>query len=132
MSSSMMSTPDDAPTVVEESPASVVEEESPSVVEEETPSVVEEETPAVVEEESPAVVEEESPAAVEESRPPPTSNGPSTTSPDGQVNLLSVPINNENDALNVLIGFLSVAQRRGVFAINEAAKIFECVKRFHR
>lgn len=44
--------------------------------------------------------------------------------------LLSAEIENQNVALNVLIGFVGVAQRRGVFAIDESAKIFECIKSF--
>ena len=47
------------------------------------------------------------------------------------VNLLEIPVNNEHDALNVLVGFVGLAQRRGCFAINESAKIFECIKQFH-
>jgi len=129
----MMSTPDDAPpvenssSVAEETPA--VAEETPAVAEES--SSVTEESSSVTEESS--SVTEESSSVTEEttSSSPPQQESPQV-SPDGQVNLLSVPINNENDALNVLIGFLSVAQRRGVFAINESAKIFECVKKFHR
>ena len=59
---------------------------------------------------------------------PPENNDESAN----KMNLLEVPINNENDALNVIIGFLSVAQRRGAFAINESSKIFECVKKFQK
>lgn len=44
--------------------------------------------------------------------------------------LLSTEIENQNVALNVLIGFVGLAQRRGVFAIDESAKIFECIKSF--
>ena len=44
--------------------------------------------------------------------------------------LLAAEIENQNIALNVLIGFIGVAQRRGVFAIDESAKIFECIKSF--
>ena len=44
--------------------------------------------------------------------------------------LLSTEIENQNVALNVLVGFIGVAQRRGVFAIDESAKIFECIKSF--
>lgn len=44
--------------------------------------------------------------------------------------LLSTEIENQNVALNVLVGFVGVAQRRGVFAIDESAKIFECIKSF--
>ena len=58
--------------------------------------------------------------------------GPETSkdTPPPQVNLLEVPINTEHDALNVIVGFLGMAQRRGCFAINESAKIYECVKMF--
>ena len=49
-----------------------------------------------------------------------------------QVNLLSVDVTDENTALNVMVGFLGLAQKRGAFAINEAAKIFECVQKFQR
>jgi len=61
-----------------------------------------------------------------------TNAGPETSkdTPPPQVNLLEVPINTEHDALNVIVGFLGMAQRRGCFAINESAKIYECVKMF--
>ena len=49
-----------------------------------------------------------------------------------QVNLLNVNVTDENTALNVMVGFLGLAQKRGAFAINEAAKIFECVQKFQR
>mgnify|MGYP003664298071 CR=1 FL=1 len=49
-----------------------------------------------------------------------------------QVNLLDIEIKNENDALNVMVGFLGLAQKRGVFAINEASKIYECIKKFQK
>jgi hypothetical protein len=48
------------------------------------------------------------------------------------VNLLTVDIKNENTALNVLVGFLGLAQKRGTFALNEAAKIHECVMVFQK
>ena len=46
--------------------------------------------------------------------------------------ILEAPISNENDALNILIGFLSIAQKRGAFEINESAKIFACIKKFQK
>ena len=48
-----------------------------------------------------------------------------------KIDLLKVDIKDENTALNVLVGFLGLAQSRGVFAINESAKIFEAVKMFN-
>ena len=49
-----------------------------------------------------------------------------------QVNLLELPVTNENEALNVMVNFLHLAQRRGCFAIAESAKVFECVKVFQK
>lgn len=47
-----------------------------------------------------------------------------------QIDLLTITIKDENTALNVLVGFLGIAQRRGVFALNESAKIYEAIKIF--
>ncbi len=49
-----------------------------------------------------------------------------------EVKLVDVEITNENVALNVLVSFLNLAQRRGVFSIDESAKIWECVKKFQK
>jgi len=46
------------------------------------------------------------------------------------VDLLSIDIKDENTALNVLVGYLGLAQRRGAFAINESSKIYEAIKIF--
>ena len=50
---------------------------------------------------------------------------------DPHVALMQMPIIDQNSALNCLIGFIGIAQRRGVFALDEAAKAFECIKQFH-
>jgi len=44
--------------------------------------------------------------------------------------LTEIPINHDNAALNVMVGFLDTAQKRGAFSLDESAKIWECVKRF--
>jgi len=44
--------------------------------------------------------------------------------------LINIPITNENVALNVMVSFLNVAQKRGVFSFDESAKIWECIQRF--
>ena len=49
-----------------------------------------------------------------------------------QVNLLDLPVTNENEALNVMVNFLHLAQRRGAFAIAESAKVYDCVKVFQK
>lgn len=49
-----------------------------------------------------------------------------------QVRLVDVPVNNEIEALNLLVSFLGLAQKRGAFTIDEAAKIWECIKKFQK
>jgi hypothetical protein len=50
----------------------------------------------------------------------------------GEVKLVDVKVENENVALNLLVSFLNLAQRRGVFTMDESAKIWECVKKFQK
>ena len=49
---------------------------------------------------------------------------------DKTVNVMDIPVTDENSALNVMVAFLGVAQKRGTFAINESAKIYECIQVF--
>lgn len=49
-----------------------------------------------------------------------------------EVKLVDVPITDENIALNVMVSFLNLAQKRGAFTIDESAKIWECVKIFQK
>ena len=49
-----------------------------------------------------------------------------------EVRLTEVDVSNENVALNVMVGFLNLAQRRGAFNMEESAKVWECVKMFMR
>lgn len=49
-----------------------------------------------------------------------------------EINLLDVPVNDENTALNVLVGFMSLAHKRGVFTLEESSKIWECIKKFQK
>ena len=46
------------------------------------------------------------------------------------VKLVNATISDQHIALNVLVGFIGVAQKRGCFAIDESAKIYECIKMF--
>ena len=56
---------------------------------------------------------------------------PAPTAPQQeQVKLVNATISDQHIALNVLVGFIGVAQRRGTFAIDESAKIYECIKMF--
>jgi len=56
------------------------------------------------------------------------------TSPETQpkVRLVDIPVNNEVVALNMMVSFLSLAQQKGAFTIDESAKIWECIKMFQK
>jgi len=49
-----------------------------------------------------------------------------------QVKLVDIEITDANVALNTLVGFLNLAQRRGVYSIDESGKIWECIKMFQK
>lgn len=49
-----------------------------------------------------------------------------------EVKLVDTPIRDENIALNVMVNFLGLAQKRGVFSFDESAKIWECIKTFQK
>ena len=52
--------------------------------------------------------------------------------PQNEVKLVNVSIKDENTALNVMVSFLSLAQKRGAFGIDESAKIWECIQLFQK
>ena len=54
----------------------------------------------------------------------------STEQPTEQVCFVDVEVTSDNIALNLMVAFLNMAQRRGAFSMDESAKIWECVKRF--
>ena len=49
-----------------------------------------------------------------------------------EISILDIPIENENVALNVLVSFLNLGQRRGIFSVPESAKIWECIQKFQK
>jgi hypothetical protein len=49
-----------------------------------------------------------------------------------EVKLVDIPITDENTALNVIVHFLGLAQKRGAFSFDESAKIWECIKIFQK
>jgi hypothetical protein len=49
-----------------------------------------------------------------------------------EIKLVDVPITDENTALNVIVNFVHLAQKRGVFNFDESAKIWECIKMFQK
>jgi hypothetical protein len=55
---------------------------------------------------------------------------PPAPTEEKMVVLTDIEITNQNIAFNVLISFITLAQKRGTFSINESAKIWECLKYF--
>lgn len=62
-----------------------------------------------------------------------TTNKQPAVEPEKQeMKLVDVEITNENMALNVLVSFVSLANKRGMFSLEESAKIWECIKIFQK
>ena len=58
---------------------------------------------------------------------------PSSEEPEQKtVDIMDMEITSENVALNVLVTFINLAQKRGAFNINESAKIWECIQAFQK
>jgi hypothetical protein len=47
-----------------------------------------------------------------------------------QIRFVDVEVSSDNIALNLMVAFLNMAQRRGAYSMDESAKIWECVRRF--
>jgi hypothetical protein len=59
--------------------------------------------------------------------------GPTHLAPaPAPVKLTDVKVTDENVALNLLVSFISLAQKRGTFTIDESAKIWECISTFSK
>ena len=59
-----------------------------------------------------------------------TTELPTPTGEKKSVRLVDVPINSQQDALQLLVTFLNLAQKRGTFTLDESAKLWECIKMF--
>lgn len=46
------------------------------------------------------------------------------------IRLVDIDVTNDNVALNLMVSFLNLAQRRGAYSLDESSKIWECIKRF--
>ena len=57
---------------------------------------------------------------------------PPTQLQQNEIRLADVPITDENTALNVMVSFLSLANKRGAFTLDESGKIWECIKMFQK
>lgn len=56
----------------------------------------------------------------------------SVPSQKNEIRLVDMPVNNENAALNIMVNFLALAQKRGAFSFDESAKIWECINLFQK
>ena len=45
--------------------------------------------------------------------------------------MLNTPVVDKSAALDLIFGFLHLAQRRGAYSFPESAKIFECIQQFN-
>lgn len=52
--------------------------------------------------------------------------------PEKEIRLVDIEVKDENTALTIMVGFLNVAHKRGVFTIDESAKIWECISKFQK
>jgi hypothetical protein len=56
----------------------------------------------------------------------------SEQTPKPQPKLVDIEVVDEIVALNLLVSFVNLAQRRGVFTLDESSKIWECIKKFQK
>jgi hypothetical protein len=57
------------------------------------------------------------------------------TNPNGekkQTRLVDIPVTNQQEALQLIVTFLHLAQKRGAFTLDESAKLWECIKAFQQ
>jgi hypothetical protein len=47
-----------------------------------------------------------------------------------QTKLVEQEVSDQNKALNLLVSFINLAQKRGAFSLDESSKIWECIKFF--
>tara|TARA_B110000971_G_scaffold221112_1_gene266958 strand:- start:1937 stop:2161 length:225 start_codon:yes stop_codon:yes gene_type:complete len=48
------------------------------------------------------------------------------------VKLVDIPVTDESLALTIIVQYINLAHKRGSFSIDEAAKIWECIKWFQK
>jgi hypothetical protein len=59
-----------------------------------------------------------------------TTDLPTLNGEKKQTRLVDVPVNTQQDALQLIVTFLNLAQKRGAFTLDESAKLWECIKAF--
>lgn len=61
-----------------------------------------------------------------------TTELPTPSGEKKQIRLVDVPLNTQQDALQLIVTFLNLAQKRGAFTLDESAKLWECIKMFQQ
>jgi hypothetical protein len=63
-------------------------------------------------------------------------NGENTFSNDEnqkkEQRLVDIPVSDQNSSLNLMVSFLTLANKRGTFTLEESSKIWECIKIFQK
>ena len=59
-----------------------------------------------------------------------TTEIPTVSGDKKPVRIVDIPVTNQNEALQLIVTFLNLAQKRGSFTLDESAKLWECVKHF--
>ena len=49
---------------------------------------------------------------------------------ENQKRLVDEEVTDQNKALNLLVSFINLAQKRGAYNVEESSKIWECIKKF--
>jgi hypothetical protein len=86
----------------------------------------------VAEATSPVVESSSSVNTTDEALPVPTSTSAPVPPKEKEIRLTEIPVVDEITALNLMVSFLGLAQKRGAYTIDEASKIWECIKKFQR
>ena len=61
-----------------------------------------------------------------------TTQIPSANGEKKQTRLVDISVTNQNEALQLIVTFLNLAQKRGAFTLDESAKLWECIKCFQQ
>ena len=59
-----------------------------------------------------------------------TTELPTSSGEKKQTRLVDVPIDTPQEALQLIVTFLHLAQKRGAFTLDESAKLWDCIKKF--
>ena len=73
---------------------------------------------------------QEQPQQEQSQQEQPQQEQPQQEQPQQKPDISKIAINNEHTALNVMVSFLHMAQKRGAFNFEESAKLWECIQMF--